>query len=825
MTGEQAKKASEDVADLSAELPEVGHNIVKHSLGCQFGFFGVHFANHVDDLVALLRAAHGQELCQRSDRVSLLVGAHATITDQVPARQFLARVELAFVELADHVCDFFSATSGPVDFPDGRAEAPGKFGVGAEELEAFFFSSVFQFVSEFIEAVGVESLGVVCGAASPKKGGSADANGSNSQRFQESTHDGSPVEAIQKAGCQRAHVYSANGVPGTLLADGLTKGQSLGRVGSSPPLKPVLRAKGFMAEAILFEVFLLAAGVTVVLTGCHFLKVPTLIGFIITGILVGPHGFSVVSELPSATSLTEFASILLMFTIGLEFSFQKLLTLRRVFLGLGLVQVMVTIGVVFLGAWWLFDLPFERSVVWGMAIALSSTALVLKLLQDFGEEQTPHGQNSLGILLFQDVAVIPMMMTLSLLGVFANAGESAVDADAAASPFSLGGLAATGGLLVAALAGAALLSRWGVPQLLEVIAGTKRHELFFFGLIFVALGLGEFFHAAGLSVSLGAFIAGVMIAESPFNHQATAVFSRFRDTFLGIFFAAVGMLLDLNFVVENLTSVLLLGGLLFLVKLSLVFGICQANRFTLSTSIFTAFTVCQVGEFSFLLASEASTLGVFEESDSQYFLAVSILSMVFTPLLYALAPHVANAPAKMKLRSVAGQAILTQVENTMHQSSGDMRASLERNNGNGQESQKIVVVGYGIAGQNVSQALSNLGAAVSVVESDYGVVKKHRRLGADITFGDAAHLDVLKHAGVPDAQLVVITVANRRALEHVVQQVRQLRPDVPIVARAFYMRDLQNMRKVKQIQFVVAEVETAAELVTQSLKVVESHSR
>jgi CPA2 family monovalent cation:H+ antiporter-2 len=586
-----------------------------------------------------------------------------------------------------------------------------------------------------------------------------------------------------------------------------------------------------MVERLLTEFFLLAAGVTFIVSLCHAARIPTLIGFIFTGVALGPSVFGLLKELPAAHSLTEIASIVLMFTIGLEFSMARLLSLKAVFIRLGAVQVVSTTLVVALIAHFFFAASIPRAIVWGMAVSLSSTALVLKLLHDHREENSPHGQNALGVLLFQDVAVIPMMLLLPVLATFGEPVPHGISMD---EPVSAHGLPENGvgywlgqhwstlsvhdsvlaliqgaALLLCLVAIVRLLSGWGIPRLLERVSHTRSQEVFFFALVFLALGLGELFNFAGLSLSLGAFVAGVLVSESPFNLQSRSMFIGLRDTFLGVFFAAVGMMLDLRFLGDNLLSVLSLGAGLFVLKLALLLLICKLNRLPSATAIYTALTVCQVGEFSFVMVSEALSKGLFAPEDSQYFLAVSILSMIFTPVLYGLAPWIAHMQKGRRSLVPQGSASL----GTPPPTDGH-----------------TIVVGLGIAGRNVAEVLSAEGVSVVGIDSDFGAVRSRNRQWADrqtsaaeavnpfpVVYGDAASAEVLHHAGLEHARLVVIAVSSPRALRHIAHRIRQLRPEVPLIVRAHYLSDLKDISPRPGTQFVVSELETAQKLLLQAM--------
>lgn len=562
-----------------------------------------------------------------------------------------------------------------------------------------------------------------------------------------------------------------------------------------------------MAEAVLFEVFLFAMGVTIVVTLCHALKIPTLIGFVFTGIVLGPSGFSVISNLPSAYQLTELASILLMFTIGLEFSIDKLKTLRPIFIKLGLTQVCLTAAVVSVGALLFFDLTVERAIVWGMAISLSSTALVLKLLRDHMDMRALHGQNSIGILLFQDVAVIPMMLLLPAL--------SALREQSSPQGFVMDWQRA--GLGVLSLVAVALsvyaLARWVLPHLLTFAAKTKSNEVFFFALVFSVLGFGELFHWSGLSMSLGAFCAGLILSESHFGHQTRSIFNALRDTLLGLFFATVGMLLELSYLAENLLDVIALGAGLFVLKGSLIYAVTRFSRFSAKISWRTAFTVCQVGEFSLVLVSQARGLDLFMNEDTQLFLSVSILSMIATPFLYLF-------PIKF-IRWQAARGHRDGSHETKKPSLPEQEVLADRD---ADVCPHCIVVGYGVVGQSVVQALKSFEIPAVVIEGDYDVFKRHKsdsagNLGCEFIYGDAESAEVLHEAGIETACLVVLSVSSSSQTEMILNRLRHFRTELPIIVRAQYVREVAKIKSDPNLSFVVAEIETISEMLAKVLKV------
>jgi monovalent cation:H+ antiporter-2, CPA2 family len=554
---------------------------------------------------------------------------------------------------------------------------------------------------------------------------------------------------------------------------------------------------------ILLEILILAGAATLITTISHYGKLPTIIGFVLTGIIIGPHGFRLVSNLPDAYSLTELASVILMFTIGLEFSLSKLRELKRQFLKLGATQVAGTIIIIMAIGLLFTDYPPKKVLLWSFMISLSSTALVLKLLHDYRDLNAPHGQNAVGILLFQDIIVIPMMLIMPLL-----AGDG--------SGVGMVSLNETMIWLLKVLGVSVFLYlsyKFGLMLIMERVVATRSHELFFFSIIFICLGVGYLFHSIGLSLSIGAFVAGALISESAFGHQTMAIFGALRDTFLGLFFAAIGMLLDIGFVAQNLLTVFGLGVGFFAIKSLVIIGVCLFNRTSLAVAIITALSITQVGEFSFLIVSEGVGLSILDNVDNQFFLAISVLSMVFTPFLYLLAPKLAQSRSFSHWQALSlnrENATLTQAIATADEK------PIEKSDSH--EYPHTIIIGFGIAGRNVVEALKSLEMPYRVIEANYEIVKESKLKGFDISFGDASREQVLKHAQLLRAKMVVIAISDSKSIPHIIRGIRVVRPDISIVVRTQYIRDIKDLKLDPRVSLVVAEIETATELVANVLR-------
>lgn len=558
---------------------------------------------------------------------------------------------------------------------------------------------------------------------------------------------------------------------------------------------------------LFLELLILFGATAAVTTLCHYLKFPTIIGFLVTGLIVGPSGLGLVSSLPNADTLAEIAGIFLMFTIGLEFSFKRLMKLRREFVRLGFFQVVLTTVLVALFLALKFDMSWNQGVFGGFLVALSSTALVMKLLQDARDLETPYGTRSISILLFQDIAVIPMMLAIPLL-----AAGPLTSADGGAShswipSVSLRILA----IMVSVLAALWVMTRYAVPILLERIVATRSREIFFFFVLFFCLGVAYLFQWVGLSLSLGAFAGGLIVSESPYGRQVTSDILPLRDNFLGIFFASVGMLLDTHFVVKHWPTVLALGATGFVIKFSIVSVVARLNRLPWSLAIVMGLVLCQIGEFSFILASRGQELGLLGPAEYQYFLSLTVLSMAATPFLYRLAPFFLRSSAPMSWRFLGGSREALKVRKAV----AEGQPTPHKSDMGGH----AIIIGFGISGENVAAAFESLAIPFRVIELNHQTFKKARRRGVDIHYGDATRPDVLEHVGIGSARLVVVSISGSKILPMVMAAIRHQRPDVQVIIRAQYVRDVEDIAKEPQTEIVVGEIETSIEIMARALTV------
>lgn len=540
----------------------------------------------------------------------------------------------------------------------------------------------------------------------------------------------------------------------------------------------------------LVQIIILVGSATAVATVFHYLRIPTIVGFILSGMLVGPYGLGIVDSLPGISVVNEIGLALLMFTIGLEFSMDKLKALSKSLIGLGLGMIGGVIALTFLIGT-LFDIwSPEKSIAIGMVLSLSSSAIVLKILQSNRELETPYGNASVGILLAQDLCFVPMLLVLPLL--FEHGGV-----DASSAVWGTKTLYLTGACL-----GLAAFTKLVMPIMVEKILQTRSNELFFFMLLFLIAVIASGSHILMGSFTLGAFLAGLTLASSPVSKQALSDILPLRDMFLGILFTSVGMLVDLKYFIENLPIILLFVLIVLLLKPAIVYTLGRLQRYSRNVAMISALVTFQIGEFSIVMMKEIHKMKLFTDNEVQLLLALSVVTMALTPLIYKLAPKIANTYIEM--RSSTPKTTWSQAEKPDE--------SLEQTSGH------TVVVGYGVAGRAITNAFVGLGIPYYAIEMNFKTVKKYKSLGVPIIFGDASSEEILHGAHLDTAKMLIITIPSFVAAKAVIAQARRMRPDIEIVVRVQYERGLPELKKYGEIDVVVAEYEVTLEILHKSLE-------
>lgn len=518
-------------------------------------------------------------------------------------------------------------------------------------------------------------------------------------------------------------------------------------------------------------------------TLCYYLRLPTILGFILSGVAVGPSGLQIFDSMPEARELTEIAITLLLFTIGLEFSFSKLKRLKTYFLGLGCGQVILSALLVG-GAFYSFThLQLSKALFIGCIFSLSSTAIVMKILQEQRNTTSPHGTASIAVLLTQDLAVIPMMLALPIIAT-GTASSGSLDVEELTM-----GFIRFGGVLTAIF----LASKWVFPFIMERVIRTGARELFFFATLILCFGVALAIHQVGFPLSLGAFLAGLMISETHFGRQAASLVVPVRDSLLGLVFASVGMLLDIGEMLNHFGQVAGLTLGVVAVKAVVIYGLCRAISIPHRTAIKTAALLFQVGEFSFILAETSFSEGLLTRVELQIFVAVSIITMILTPFG------------------------ITLVERWLRRSSSAL-AELAPDAEAADDSQRqVVVIGYGVAGKSIVSSLKAIGMPYVIIEHNIRTVKQEAARGEPIHFGDASHPEILEAIHVDRARLVVVAVSGMDIVDDIVRAIRRFAPEVPIVVRLQYSRQWPQYRALAGVRPVVAEYETSLALLHQTL--------
>jgi len=522
------------------------------------------------------------------------------------------------------------------------------------------------------------------------------------------------------------------------------------------------------SEYLIDVLVFLVAAVIVVPIFQRFRSSPIL-GYLAAGIIIGPHGFAIIGDTKAAHTLAEFGVVFLLFMIGLELSFGRLRALGSKVFGLGSLQVVIT-GFIIGAVVWSLGLGIETAVIVGGGLALSSTAFVLQLLVERGERATRFGLTTFSILLLQDLAVVPLLILVTLLG---TVGSSFVEA------FGLAVLKGGAALIIVILFG-----RYLLKPLYRMIASMRSPELFVSTTLLMILGMGWLMSVAGLSMELGALLAGLLLAETEYRHQIEADIKPFRGILLGLFFMTIGMSIDIALIINQLGLIALVVVVLLVGKTLVTTALCRIVGIPLSTSVRTGFALSQGGEFGFVLFGAALALNLIPANLAQILLAVIALTMVATPLMF-----------------YVGKSLSCRLENRARNPQAVFEPDMEGIDNH------VLIAGFGRVGQTVAKVVSDAGIPYVALDLDQNRVAKCRAKGMSVFFGDANQIDVLKATGAARAKMAVITLDKQQIASRVVAALRDHFPDLPIYVRA---RDRQHMAHLEKAG-ATAVVSEAAE--------------
>ncbi|MEM7105496.1 MAG: cation:proton antiporter [Bacteroidota bacterium] len=516
---------------------------------------------------------------------------------------------------------------------------------------------------------------------------------------------------------------------------------------------------------ILTDLIIILAISSVALYFFSKLKLPSIVGFLTAGVLAGPYGIELISTAEEVNIMAEIGILLLLFSIGIEFSLDKLIQSKKYVLLGGAMQVGLCIGVFFLGAY-AMGLEFNQAVFVGMLFAMSSTAIVLQLFQEKGWMNTLFGKSSVSILIFQDIIIIPMMLITPYL-------SSTGSADAG----SLGKVG-MGVILIVAVVFAA---RKLVPPVLRAIVKTRNQELFLLSIVVICFATAFTTQQLGLKLALGAFLAGLIISESEYSYEALKNIMPFKKIFTAIFFVSVGMLLNIGFVLENFLLLFGLTLLVMTIKFAIIVPVTQLLKIGTKNALISGLALCQVGEFAFILSKVGLDAAILSDFTYQTFLAVSILSMIGSAIMIGYTPEIADRIMAMPLLN----AIFSRKAKDMDcvpKPCGLIDHTL--------------IIGFGPSGRRIFDNLVQKKQPVSVIERNERNINPEDAKLASIVIGDAQDMDVLTRAAAESAKQIIITVPEASVAESITSKTRKLNHNAQITVRTRYASEEEHLKKL-----------------------------
>jgi len=518
----------------------------------------------------------------------------------------------------------------------------------------------------------------------------------------------------------------------------------------------------------------------------HRIKAPTIVGFLLTGILAGPQGLGLIQASDQVSDLAEIGVVLLLFTVGIEVSLRDLMKLKKYVLVGGSLQVLLTILLVFFILSARGDASGEAMLL-GFLISLSSTAIVLRIIQRREQFDSIYGRTTLGILIFQDLAIVPMMLVVPLLP-----GALQAETD---HPLTV--VVKALGLIVFVI----ISAKWIMPRLLYQIAKTQDRELFLLSIVAICFAVAWMSSQAGLSLGLGAFLAGLTISESPYSHQAFGNILPLRDAFTSFFFISIGMLLDVNYLMQNPGYIILIAIGVMLLKAVIAGFTISFMGLPLRMAVLVGLALSQIGEFSFILSKVGYDCGLVSQEIYQLFLDVAVLTMGATSFLMASSQKLADGLLLLPLPE--------RLKNRSHALSAAPSKSWRDH---------LIIVGYGVNGRNVARSAKAKGIPFVIVEMDPEIVSYEGKIGEPIYYGDATQENVLQHVNVREARVMVIAISDPEATRRIVEVARRLNFDLFIIARTRYLDEMLPLHNLGANEVIPEEYETSVEIFSRVLK-------
>ncbi len=533
---------------------------------------------------------------------------------------------------------------------------------------------------------------------------------------------------------------------------------------------------------LITELITVLAASILVIVVFHRLKIPVVVGFLITGILIGPGGLALVKDLDAINAIAEIGVVMLLFIIGIEFSLERLQKIQKYFWIGGGLQVSLTIAIIAAISILIGFTP-NIGIFYGFLVAQSSTSVLLKLLSDKNMIKSPVGEVSVGISLFNDVALLPMLVLVPAL--------------AQLKTISVFSLSARLALSVVAIFAVFFVTRKIMPPIIEAIVRTRIKEIFLIFTLLTCLGMAYITASIGFSLALGAFLAGIILSESNYSHQIVSDILPFRDVFSSIFFISIGMLLDTRLVWGLKGEVLLVVIGILLVKAIIVIFAVRLLKFNFKISLLSAFGLAQIGEISFVLASLGRENGLITWQIFQIFIASSIMTLLIAPLCFEFGQKMLDNLYDRFEKKREGKPILPEEKEFQNH---------------------VIIAGFGLNGQNVTRVLKETGIPYVILEVNPDTFRRVSQAGEPIIFGDVSSPVILKEAGIARARVLVLAISDPAATRRSVSIVRQLNPDIFIIVRTRFASEIEELYRLGANDVIPEEFETSIEIFVRVLE-------
>lgn len=503
------------------------------------------------------------------------------------------------------------------------------------------------------------------------------------------------------------------------------------------------------------------------------INLPSIVGFLIAGMIIGPYGFKLIQSVEQIEVMAEVGIILLLFTIGLELSFKEMLRMKKYVFVVGSLQVALTILFSFF-IYLALGFKLQHSLFFGMLISISSTSIILTLLSQRNELDAPHGKIAVGVAVFQDLAVVPMVLLLPLLSATEKSSVQSIIIQL---------LVAFGSVVFVFIA-----AKFLMPKIIFQLAKLRMRDAFTIGILMLLLGTAYVTHLFGLSFAIGAFIAGLILSESEYSYQIVSDILPLKDAFNSIFFVSIGLLLNIQFVIQFPLIILLLTIGVILLKAIIVTAIVLLIKYPVRIAILSALTLAQIGEFAFVLAQEGVKLNFLSGDYYNAFLASSIFTIILTPFLFKLSPH-------LSIRS--GNLAFSKPQEI------DDRDKL---------SGHVIIAGFGLNGSNLARVLKETGIKYVVIELNPDTVKKYKAKGEKIIYGDVSKEEILNIANIQKANVMVFAISDPLITKLSLKLAKRMNPHIHTLVRTRYVNEVEDLKAMGADEVIPEEFETALQI-------------